>query len=230
LGSKKKGFRTRAFRGFKMVKVSGFVHSTLDVPEKWSLVLFLPYCNFRCLHCYNWRVVLDIAEHVSLRRVLDEIKNSPFLECVVISGGEPTVHRLDDLLRLVEDIRRANPSVQVRVDTNGSKPYMVRRLKKYVDGFAIDIKAPLDSPEKWKHTTGVDINTKNIVESILEADGMPLTIYRTVRYPWLKDEDLEKIREFVSSLKSPWQVNPFVWVEDCPFNERIYHTSGISPR
>ncbi|WP_448588587.1 radical SAM protein [Thermocrinis sp.] len=209
-----------------MVKVSGFVHSSVDVPGKWSLVLFLPYCNFRCLHCYNWRVVLDMVEPVNLKKVLDEVRNSPFLECVVISGGEPTVHSLDDLLHLVEDIKRANPYVQVRIDTNGSRPYMIKRLKKHVDGFAIDIKAPLDSEEKWKYVTGVDVNPKSIMESIFEADGMPLTLYRTVKYPWLEEEDLEKIRVFTSSLKSPWHINPFLWVEDCPFNEHNHACSN----
>lgn len=211
-----------------MVKLSNFVYSTVDVPGRWSIVLFLPYCNFRCLHCYNWRVVLDLADSVSLKSVLEEIKNSPFLECVVLSGGEPTVHRIGDLLYLIEDIKRANPSVQIRIDTNGSRPYMVKKLSKYVDGFAIDIKAPLDNHEKWKYTTGVDVKPEHIMESIFIADGMPLTLYRTVKYPWLEEEDVEKIREFTSQLKSPWQLNPFLWVEDCPFNERIAHTTDVT--
>ncbi|HIQ49023.1 MAG TPA: glycyl radical-activating protein, partial [Aquifex aeolicus] len=40
------------------LKFSAYAYSTKDVPGKWSLVLFLPFCNFMCRHCHNWRLVL----------------------------------------------------------------------------------------------------------------------------------------------------------------------------
>jgi len=203
------------------IKISGFVHSTKDVPGKWCLILFLAGCNFRCLHCYNWRVVLDIAGNIPIERVLEEIEKSPFLECIVISGGEPTIHEPEELIELINTIKKINPELKIRIDTNGSNPDVIEKLKPYVDGFAVDIKSPLENPEKWKFTTGVDIDPKVIVRTITLVDGMPLTLFRTVRYPWLSEEDIEKIKNFTSKLKSPWYLNPFYAAEDCPFNERI---------
>jgi pyruvate formate lyase activating enzyme len=165
--------------------------------------------------------VLDIAGNIPIERVLEEIEKSPFLECIVISGGEPTIHEPEELIELINTIKKINPELKIRIDTNGSNPDVIEKLKPYVDGFAVDIKSPLENPEKWKFTTGVDIDPKVIVRTITLVDGMPLTLFRTVRYPWLSEEDIEKIKNFTSKLKSPWYLNPFYAAEDCPFNERI---------
>lgn len=65
------------------------------------------------------------------------------LEGVTITGGEPTLDSgLMDLCRTVQSM-----GYPVKLDTNGSRPGVLRRLirDRLVDFIAMDIKAPLDA-------------------------------------------------------------------------------------
>ncbi len=201
------------------LRIGSFLTSAREVPGRWSLVVFLKGCNFRCKHCYNWRLVTGNEKaEVSKEEVIYEVKNQPFLECVVVSGGEPTVSPLGELIDLICCIKEVRPDVKVRVDTNGSNPEAMKELKGLVDGFAVDIKSPLERPDLYRYTTGTDVDTEAIEESIRIADGMSLTIYRTPKYPWLEEGDMALIEGFTKGLRSPWLLNEFFEVPDCPFN------------
>ncbi len=202
------------------LKFSAMVLSSKDVPGRWSLVLFLNGCNFRCKHCQNWKLVLGLEEPTLTEgRVIEELEKNPAIDTVVLSGGEPTVHKPEKLKTFLEKLKLQFPYVSVRIDTNGYSPQVVRDLKPLVDGFAVDIKAPLDDKDKLSYTAGAEADPEPIKETISIVDGMPLTLFRTPRYPWLNGRDLEKIKEFTNSLKSPWFLNEFFLVEDCPFNQ-----------
>jgi len=203
------------------LKFVSYTYSTADVPGRWALVLFLPYCNFRCRHCHNWPIVLG-KEEATLTEdsVLREIKGNPILQTLVLSGGEPTLHDPLHLREFILKVKEINPDLSVRIDTNGYEPETVEYLRDVVDGFAVDIKAPLSDPTLYSYTTGREVNTDRILRSVKLADGMPLTLFRTVKYPWLKEEEREKIREFTQILSSPWTLNEFIEVPECPFNLR----------
>lgn len=193
--------------------------SSAEVPGRWSLVLFLPWCNFRCRHCHNWEIVVG-KERASIREgdVLWEISSNPVIDAVVISGGEPTIYNPRRLKAFVERIKKGRPDIKVRVDTNGYSPSVVKELREVVDGFAIDIKAPISNPKLYAYTAGLsDVDTRRIIESVRYADGMPLTTYRTPKYPWLSEKDIKEVRRFVGPLSSPWSLNEFVEVPSCPF-------------
>jgi anaerobic ribonucleoside-triphosphate reductase activating protein len=201
------------------LKIGSFLTSSKEVPGRWSLVVFLKGCNFRCRHCYNWRLVTgEEKAEVKEEDVLYEVKHQPFLECVVISGGEPTVSPEKDLIDFICRVREERPDLKVRVDTNGSNPEVLSRLREVVDGFAVDIKSPFERPSLYSYTAGVEVDTEAVEESVRLADGMPLTIYRTPKYPWLEEGDIALIESFTRSLRSPWYLNEFFEVPDCPFN------------
>ncbi|HID65885.1 MAG TPA: radical SAM protein [Aquificaceae bacterium] len=203
------------------LKFSAYAYSTKDVPGKWSLVLFLPFCNFMCRHCHNWRLVLGREKNnISEEFIIEEIKKNPFIECIVISGGEPTVHKTEHLSSFIKKIKEVKPELSIRIDTNGYNPGALDKLRDFVEGFALDIKAPIQDDKLYSYTTNVKVDTKKIIESIHIADGLPLTLFRTVNYPWLREEDINAIRGFTKKLKSPWQLNDFYEVPDCPFNLR----------
>ncbi len=198
---------------------ASYALSSKDVPGAWSFVAFLPGCNFRCRHCHNWRLVVGEKGYIFESEVLREVSRNPVIDVLVISGGEPTVHNPDKLRAFVERVKNRIPHLKVRVDTNGYNPKVMEKLLDLVDGFAVDIKAPFSKRELYEYTTGVrDLDLERIKESIKLADGLPLTLYRTPRYPWLSKEDLEEIRDFTSRLSSPWFLNEFVEVPLCPFN------------
>jgi len=203
------------------LKFVSYTYSTRDLPGKWSLVLFLPYCNFRCKHCHNWQIVLGKEErNLSEEDILKEVEGNPFLQSIVISGGEPTIHKYEDIASFVEKLKNLNPDLIVRIDTNGYEPEILKKLSKVVDGFAVDIKAPPSNTVLYSFTAGTEVDTERIIESIRVADEMPYTVFRTPAYPWLKEEDIEKLRDFTSSLSSPWSLNEFVEIPECPFNLR----------
>ncbi len=201
------------------LRIASFTISTLDIPGTWSLLVFLKGCNFRCKHCHNWKIVLDTSEtDVSEEDILFEVKNNPILEAIVISGGEPSIYSAEEITRLVERIREVKEDIKIRIDTNGYKPEFLENLRDKIDGFAVDIKAPLENRELYSYVAGREIDTARVKESLRIADGMELTLFRTPRYPWLEEEDLKSISRLTDSLSSPWQVNEFVHVHECPFN------------
>ena len=194
--------------------------SSKDVPGRWSLVLFMKGCNFRCRHCHNWRLVVgEEKEEITEREVLYEVSSNPVIDTLVLSGGEPTVHNPKKLMDFILRVKSRNPLIKIRVDTNGYAPQVLEKLRDLVDGFAVDIRSPMNDPNKYSYTAGRKVDTYRVRDSAYIADGLPLTIYRTPRYPWLREEDFSLIEEFTSSLSSPWHLNEFYEVPSCPFNE-----------
>jgi len=139
------------------MQIKGFIDlSLVDWDGHVTSVIFLPYCNFRCPYCHNSELVLEAHSlpNTPLNEVLDYLENwRGFLDGVVITGGEPTLHK--DLPKLCETIKEIGLSL--KVDTNGSNPEMIKHLidQNLVDYIALDIKAPL-SQQKYTQATGVD--------------------------------------------------------------------------
>jgi pyruvate formate lyase activating enzyme len=117
-------------------------NSFIDYPGKVSAVLFLSGCNFKCPYCHNPELVTgtsDCPAFVDETWVLDFLeKRKGFLDGVVISGGEPTLH--EDLADLCDKLK--NMGFPIKMDTNGSRPRVIQDLveKELVDYIAMDIK------------------------------------------------------------------------------------------
>jgi pyruvate formate lyase activating enzyme len=88
---------------------------------------------------------------------LDENKEK--YGAVVISGGEPTMHK--DLPEVMKKIKSLD--LQVRLETNGTNPKILSQIvsEGLVDYVAMDIKAPLEK-EKYKNIAGVSISTSQL--------------------------------------------------------------------
>jgi len=125
------------------VRIGGIQkQSFVDYPGKVSCVVFLAGCNFDCPYCHNPQLTGDpgrqpaavAAEDVFV--FLDERRG--FLDGVVISGGEPTLHA--DLPDFCARVKRLG--YPVKLDTNGSRPQMLTRLIRegLVDYVAMDVK------------------------------------------------------------------------------------------
>lgn len=139
-------------------EVKGFIDlSLVDWDDKVSAVLFLPRCNFRCPFCYNRQLVLEPEKQPTIP--FEEIKqylvrNRSWLDGVVITGGEPTIHSgLPGLCREMREL-----GFQVKLDTNGTNPEMIREMmiQGLVTFFAVDVKAPL-TEENYSMATGVQM-------------------------------------------------------------------------
>lgn len=147
------------------MQIKSFIHNSLiDYDGKVSSLIFLPGCNYKCPSCHNRQLVLEpeVLETVDERTVISYLRaRQGWIDAVVISGGEPTLHKdLPDLCKKIKDW-----DYLIKIDTNGSEPLMLEHLiqDKLVDYIAMDIKTSLDI-EKYSRATGVNINDEDIAK------------------------------------------------------------------
>jgi len=180
------------------MEIKGFVDlSLVDWDGKVCSVIFLPGCNLRCPFCYNTALVLrpEKLPTIPFEEIEDYLKkNHGWIDGVVITGGEPTIH--DDLQNLCQKINELG--LLVKVDTNGTHPVIIKELVKerFVNYIAMDIKAPL-TEEKYSRVSGV--NSKAVLENIEETINALLKLnidyeFKTTMVPTLHEkEDIEQI-------------------------------------
>jgi len=128
------------------VVIGGFQkNSLIDYPGRISAVLFLSGCNFDCPYCHNPDLARPCREYphtLDPEMIFSFLeKRKRFLDGVVISGGEPTLQK--GLAGLCDRIKQLG--YPVKMDTNGSRPHILRKLVQdgLVDYIAMDVKTDL---------------------------------------------------------------------------------------
>jgi pyruvate formate lyase activating enzyme len=147
-------------------RIRGIQENTLiDWEGRLATIVFLEGCNFRCPFCHSRDLVLNPGslEVVPLAYVDRMIANNAgWLDGIVISGGEPTLHEdLPDLIRHFRELGQ-----KVKLNTNGSDPITLASLMKarLLDAIAMDIKGPLDG--RYERCAGVPVDLDAIRQSI----------------------------------------------------------------
>ncbi|MFW5914362.1 MAG: anaerobic ribonucleoside-triphosphate reductase activating protein [Thermoplasmatota archaeon] len=200
------------------MRVVGFTKtSLLDWDGRVASVVYLPGCNFRCPFCHNRDLVLspgDLPE-VPMGDVEGYLKeHSDFLDGVVITGGEPTLH--GDLAELCKRFRSLG--LGVKLDTNGTNPDMLQDLidAGLLDCVSMDLKAPLDS--RYDLCSGVEAPLEEIKRSIsLLMDSDIDYEFRTTLVPTLHGrEEVEEIAAFIGGARkyALQQFRPDVTLEE----------------
>jgi len=183
--------------------------SLSDFPGRPSAVVFTQGCNFRCPFCHNGDLIRQAGpggEPWPASRVLEWLAaRAGRLDGVVVSGGEPTLQ--PDLARFLDRIKRLG--FQVKLDTNGSRPEVLRELlsQGVADFIAMDVKAP---PARYSELAGIAVDTARIRESIelIAGSGVPHEFRTTLVEELLSPQDLERIRAMIPA-SSPHRVQPF---------------------
>ncbi|MGA2193236.1 MAG: anaerobic ribonucleoside-triphosphate reductase activating protein [Nitrospirota bacterium] len=183
------------------VRIKGFVEASfLDWPGKVSAVVFLPGCNFRCPFCHNGDLILNpgIFEDFPLEQVVMSLEeNQGFVDGVTLTGGEPSI--IPGLPVLLGAIKAS--CLPVKLDTNGSKPEVLKALigEGLVDAVAMDIKAEL-TPEAYAKASGKQADIEAIRESIELLLAADIDVaFRTTVVPGLHDaRSIGSIAEAVS--------------------------------
>lgn len=130
------------------MEYAGFLKQSLvDYPGEIAAVLFTRGCNLRCPFCHNPDLLIKPKNPAppayDIEKIIDFLaQRQGFIDAVVISGGEPTLHsQLKDDIRRIKDL-----GYLVKLDSNGTNSTMLEELIRagLVDYIAMDIKAPLD--------------------------------------------------------------------------------------
>lgn len=200
---------------------SGLVKmSTLDYPGKIAAVLFSPGCNYDCFYCHNRELLQKGASLLSPAGILEFLeKRRGLLDGAVLTGGEATLQK--DIDAFAEKLKKLG--YHVKLDTNGSRPEVVKRLlkKSLLDYVAVDYKAPWEryaelcgpaaDPEKVKKTlalllesgAGFEVRTTvipqlsedDLMQMAREAPKVPRFLLQQYREPALyKPEDLFRVK------------------------------------
>ena len=142
----------------------------LDYPGKIACTVFLGGCNFRCPFCHNSELFMGKPEKLMEDEEFFEFLQSRkgLLDGVCVSGGEPTLYK--DLPAFIARIKEMG--YLVKLDTNGSRPEVVKKLveENLVDYIAMDVK---NSPAMYAQTVGLEtMDLAPIEESLrLLIDG-----------------------------------------------------------
>lgn len=188
--------------------------SLIDYPKKTSTVLFTGGCNFRCGYCHNPELVLcgvseidrDETSHdansqnaINLQEIFAFLKRRKrFLDGVVISGGEPTIHpELPDFISQIKDLGYA-----VKLDTNGTRPEVLEKLiaNRQLDYIAMDIKGTL---AQYPEICEVLVDTEAIKKSIalIMNSGINYEFRTTVCQEFMTSQNLPEIGEMIRGAK-----------------------------
>jgi len=179
-----------------MPEIKGFLETSfVDWPGKICSVLFLPYCNFRCPYCHNHPLILhpERYDSIPIDDILDRLRSfRGWIDGVCVTGGEPTLHL--DLPLLIREIRRHG--FLVKLDTNGSNPFMLERLvdMKGLDFVSMDVKAPLNL-FSYRRATGVSVDLPLLRKSIdlLKRGGVEFEFRMTVVPGLHREEDIRDL-------------------------------------
>ena len=169
-------------------------------------VIFTQGCNLKCKYCQNrdtW--CHQGGTKYTVKEILDKIERYknyiiPSGGGVTVSGGEPLLH-LDFLIALFTELKKIG--YHTAIDTSGVF-YLTPKIKEIInltDLFLLDIKCIND--KICRDLTGVSNEKELEFAQYLSSIGKHMWI-RQVLVPGYtdKEEDLKKLKEFLSTLKT----------------------------
>jgi len=172
----------------------------LDFPGKIACTVFLGGCNFRCPFCHNSELFMGkpekLMEDEDFFKFLKSRKG--LLDGVCVSGGEPTLYKnLPEFLARIKEL-----GFLVKLDTNGSRPEVVKELveKDLVDYIAMDVK---NSPAMYAQTVGLETMDLTPVEESLRfliGGNMPYELRTTLVSQLHTETSIQDMGQWLQSL------------------------------
>ncbi len=186
------------------MEIAGIQKLTLvDFPGHVAATVFTRSCNFRCGFCHNPELVLPAQynELLSEQQIVDfMISRFGKLNGICITGGEPTLQK--DCDKFISHMRALG--FDVKLDTNGSNPKMLKKIIKDgdVNYIAMDIKGPY---QKYNEITSSNdsLLTEKVKESIelIMNSGIDYEFRTTVCHPLHEVNDFKEVGEMIKGAK-----------------------------
>lgn len=178
------------------MNIKGFMKSSyIDFPGRISSVIFTGGCNMRCPYCHNRELVENKGKEIPEEYIIKTLLlRKEFINSVVISGGEPTIHK--DLPEFIKKLKGFG--FFIKLDTNGTNPEMLKNLieNNLLDYVAMDIK---NSFKRYEKVTVLKVSIENIKKSmeILRKNNVNYEFRTTICKELTKIEDIEKIASMI---------------------------------
>ena len=170
--------------------------SLIDYPDRVASVLFTSGCNLSCPYCHNGELVHSYSgpflEEDEILRTLIERKR--YVDSVVVTGGEPTIHNElpGFLARLKEN------GFNVKLDTNGFNPDVLRACLPCVDYIAMDVKT---SPGRYQGLGAEDVSLLVDSLGVIMESGVDYEFRCTVVPGFVDAETIKEMGELVKGAK-----------------------------
>jgi pyruvate formate lyase activating enzyme len=212
---------------FQKVPIAGIVRfSSVDYPGKLAAVFFTQGCPWACSYCHNAHLRPlrgdTVVSPAALRAFLKERRG--FLDAVVISGGEPTLH--PDLPDFALEIKKAG--YDLGLHTNGMNSLGLERILPLCGWVGMDVKA---TRELYPEITGSDAFDQVMVSAKkLIASGTPHEFRMTFHPALLSEKNILEVATHLSKLGAKRFVLQQFRAQGCANQElcRSMATSSLS--
>ena len=185
--------------------------SMVDFPGYLAAVFFISGCNFTFGFCHNPSLLRKRQAGLTWQRLEEACAHfkDNWTTAAVITGGEPTL--AEDLPDLISFFRSLG--WRVKLDTNGSRPGVLRDCLPLLDYVALDVKAGFS---RYRELTGFG-EVERIAESIaiLRDSGIDHELRTTVIDPFHDEDQLQEIAGIVRGAPR-YVIQPFVPRDDVP--------------
>jgi len=205
------------------MRLGGLQRTTLsDFPGRVACAVFTAGCNLRCPYCHNPELIEADSKPAGASTLAEDEffafldDREAVLDGVVITGGEPTLHR--DLPRFVSRI--ADRGFDVKLDTNGTRPAVLRETLDTgaVEYVAMDLKTTPDRYDELGADAG-DAVERSV--ELIRASGIDHEFRTTFDPGVVAPRDFETLDELVGD--SPLVVQS-VGTEDVLCPDRVRET------
>ena len=173
--------------------------TTIDFPGYLSAVIFTRGCSWNCRYCHNHELRYNIKESLISWKSIESFLKSRlgYIEGIVISGGEPTVHpSLPDLLSYIREL-----GFKTAIHTNGFSTSMLQKLikKRLVDYMALDVKGPPRVYDRITRSRDTCLPVSKSINAIISS-GIEYE-FRTTYHPMiLSEEELLETMQTLSGI------------------------------
>lgn len=169
----------------------------IDFPGHMCGVFFTAGCNFTCGFCHNAVLMGKPHKTLSWERIDDVCRKfkDEWVDAVCITGGEPTLQ--PDLLKLIHFFRERG--FKIKLDSNGSRPDILKECLPLVDLVAMDIKSGPDGYEEIAGFPDLAKIKKSI--ALIKDSGVDCEFRTTVISPFHTDEQMLGAGELIQGAK-----------------------------
>ena len=186
--------------------------SLVDFDGKLACTLFTGGCNYKCPFCHNAPLITpkpfldmdDIIKYLTSRKKM--------LEAIVISGGEPTLHKeLPNVLKTFKEL-----GYIIKLDTNGTNPKMLKELidNKLIDYVAMDIKSSFSNYHIVTETNNPQLDNIKQSISILKTSNIDFEFRTTLVKEFHNLDTINEMKELVNGAKKLF-LQKFVLRDTC---------------